>query len=103
MKSNLHSSFFFHVMQSGDESSIYAINPTCFLTLFITPNFLLPQFLAIHIRLHLCTHQERATQFPIERVRLLRRRGETVFEHDGDEGADGIGDGLFGEWVWAMV
>lgn len=73
------------------------------LTLFITAHFLLPQFLTIHIRVHLCTHQERTTQFPIERIRLLGRRGETVFEHDGDEGAYGIGDGLFGEWVWALV
>lgn len=73
------------------------------LTLFITPNFLLPKFLTIHIRPHLCTHQERPTQFPIERVRFLRWRGETVFEHDGDEGADGLGDCLFGEWVWAVV
>lgn len=95
-------SFRFMGMQSGDESSI-CNQSNMLLTLFIAPNFLLPQFLTVHIRLHLCTHQERSTQFPIERVRLLRRRGETVFEHDGDEGADGVGDGLFGEWVWAVV
>lgn len=26
-----------------------------------------------------------------------------MFEHDGDECADGVGDCLVGEWVWAVV
>lgn len=38
--------------------------------------------------------EERAAHLTVERVRLLRGRGEPVFEHHGDEVVDPLGGGL---------
>lgn len=38
--------------------------------------------------LELGTHQECSAQLPVETVRFLRRGGESVSEHDGDQGSD---------------
>lgn len=41
--------------------------------------------------------EERAAHLSVQRVRLLRRRGESVSEHHGDEVVDSLGGGLTAE------
>jgi hypothetical protein len=53
--------------------------------------------------LELGTHQECAAKLSIETVRLLRWRGQSVGEHDGDQRSDGGSNGLLSESIWSLV
>jgi hypothetical protein len=67
------------------------------------PDNLFPKLTAIHLGLKLSAHQECPTQLPIQTVRLLRWRSESMSEHDRDQGSDRRGDGLLGEFVFPFM
>lgn len=76
---------------------------TLCLTLLVVPYNLLPQLRTVHPRFELGAHEECSAQLPVETVRLLWGRGESVGEHDRYERSDGRRDGLLGESVGTLV
>jgi hypothetical protein len=65
----------------------------------VVPYDVFPDLAAVHLAAQLGTQQETPAQLPVQAVRLVRGRGEPMFEHDRDELSDLVGDGLMSKVV----